>query len=130
MAQKKSEKAFWNLYAKCYDAISHLIPYQEMMAYITQALDLKPGERLLDAGCGTGNLELALWKDFSRKYLAERLRIDALDFSDVMLSRAIKKCEDIHEISFRVADLNEPLPFPDGIFDKIACVNTLFAVRN
>jgi ubiquinone/menaquinone biosynthesis C-methylase UbiE len=129
MAQKKSEKFFWNLYAFCYDAISHLIPYQEMMADVTEAIDLKPGERLLDAGCGTGNLELAVWKDFQRKYPGQKVRIDAVDFSESMLSRAIKKCENIHEISFRWMDLNEPLPYPDEIFDKIVSVNVLYALN-
>lgn len=126
--QKKTEKMFWNFYAFCYDAISHLIPYQEMMADVTEAIDLKPGERLLDAGCGTGNLELAIWKDFQKKYPGQKVRIDAVDFSESMLSRAIKKCENIHEVSFRWMDLNEPLPYPDGIFDKIACINTLYAL--
>jgi ubiquinone/menaquinone biosynthesis C-methylase UbiE len=129
MAQRKSEKFFWNLYAFCYDAISHLIPYQEMMAEVTEAIDLKPGERLLDAGCGTGNLELAIWKDFQKKYPGQKMRIDAVDFSESMLSRAIKKCENIHEISFRWMDLNEPLPYPDEIFDKIVCVNVLYALN-
>ncbi len=128
--KKKSEKFFWNTYAVCYDTITRLIPYQEMMTEIVSHLNLKPGERLLDAGCGTANLERTLWENFRTKYPGHPLRIDAVDFSESMLLRAIRKCETLHEISFRWMNLNEPLPYPDGIFDKIACVNTLYALQN
>ena len=49
-------KLLWNLYARCYDRITGLLPYQEMLDEVVAALELKPGMRVLDAGCGTGAL--------------------------------------------------------------------------
>ncbi len=49
---------FWNIYAKFYDSIYYLMPYRQLLWDCFEALDLKPGMRLLDAGCGSGNFAL------------------------------------------------------------------------
>ena len=114
---------FWDIYAFCYDSISHLAPYREMLRIVSEELNLRPKMRVLDAGCGTGNFE---------KYLRNRgieCEIVGIDFSEGMLRRARNKCKD-GSTEFCRADLVHPLPFLDGSFDRILCINVLYAVSN
>ncbi len=116
---------FWSFYATCYDALNELRPYREMLQRIVALLEIKHGQNtlhILDAGCGTGNLEQLLKET--------GVRIVALDFSPVMLTRAREKCSGNNLIQFQQADLNQPLPFSDGIFDRIVCVNTLYILND
>ena len=76
---------------------------------------VRPGDRVLDACCGTGDLALA-----ARKAGAE---VVGLDFSERMLERARRKSS---EIEWLQGDLLE-LPFEDASFDA-ATVG--FGVRN
>lgn len=79
-----SEK-LWEVYASCYDAISHLAPYQEMMVEIVDRANLQDGMEILDAGCRTGNLI----KEIINRQV--RVKIVAVDFSKAMLKRARRK---------------------------------------
>src|SRR5262249_20926903 len=76
---------------------------------------VRPGDRVLDACCGTGDLALA----------GERAggRVVGLDFSVRMLQRARRKSSTIEWVE---GDLLS-LPFPEGTFDA-ATVG--FGVRN
>jgi len=111
----RSESAsdgFWDLYSRYYDAINQLMPYRKLLWDVYQALDLQPGMRVLDAGCGTGNFEA---------FIAEKdppdVRIEALDFSPRMLRVARGKCDRLGAYTFEQADLNRPLPYADATFD-------------
>lgn len=75
----------------------------------------RPGERVLDACCGTGDLALA----------ARRLgaRVTGVDFSERMLERARRKAPDVEWVRGDVL----ALPFASGEFDA-ATVG--FGVRN
>ncbi|PIR43223.1 hypothetical protein COV24_03880 [candidate division WWE3 bacterium CG10_big_fil_rev_8_21_14_0_10_32_10] len=53
-------KKFWEKYFKTYDVLNVLIPYQELLDTIIDKLKVKPGEKILDAGSGTGNLAIKL----------------------------------------------------------------------
>ena len=81
----------------------------------TIAAAVRPGDRVLDACCGTGDLAVA----------AERAGavVTGLDFSPAMLERARRKSSTIEWVE---GDLLA-LPFPDGSFDA-ATVG--FGVRN
>jgi demethylmenaquinone methyltransferase/2-methoxy-6-polyprenyl-1,4-benzoquinol methylase len=76
---------------------------------------VRPGDRVLDACCGTGDLALA----------AERAggRVTGLDFSERMLERARRKQQTVTWVRGDVLEL----PFADGEFDA-ATVG--FGVRN
>ena len=76
---------------------------------------VRPGERVLDACCGTGDLALAAARAGGR--------VTGLDFSERMLERARRKGPELEWVR---GDLLE-LPFPDGSFDA-ATVG--FGVRN
>lgn len=74
----------------------------------------RPGERVLDVGCGTGTLAIAA-----------KVRVDpggavqGVDASPEMLARAKKKAKKAAiEVLFRNG-LAEALPFPDGQFDVV-----------
>jgi demethylmenaquinone methyltransferase/2-methoxy-6-polyprenyl-1,4-benzoquinol methylase len=101
--------------------------YDAMNRVMTAGLDLRwrrlaasevvtPGDRVLDAACGTGDLALA-------DHRAGALEVTGLDFSPRMLERARHKAPGLR---FVEGDLLA-LPFADGSFDA-ATVG--FGVRN
>ncbi|MDO8445733.1 MAG: methyltransferase domain-containing protein [Deltaproteobacteria bacterium] len=74
-------------------------------------IDIKPGERVLDIGCGTGNYTVEV-----AKRVADVIGIDS---SEEMLGWARIKAQkaDI-KASFKAADAMN-LPFPDSSFDAV-----------
>jgi demethylmenaquinone methyltransferase/2-methoxy-6-polyprenyl-1,4-benzoquinol methylase len=101
--------------------------YDAMNRVMTMGLDLRwrrlaassvvrPGDRVLDAACGTGDFALA-------DHRAGALRVTGLDFSPRMLERARRKAP---EVEFVEGDMLA-LPFADESFDA-ATVG--FGVRN
>lgn len=79
-----------------------------------------PGERILDAGCGTGVFTLDL--------LSAESRIVGLDISLPMLCWANKKLEGrpFQPVS---GDMNA-LPFRDGSFDKVVSITALEFIQD
>jgi ubiquinone/menaquinone biosynthesis C-methylase UbiE len=112
--------SFWDLYASCYDAIAALTPYRAMVDEIVGLVPQTP-LRLLDAGCGTGNLLLAL------RQQRPRATLTGIDVSSPMLKRARSKLPDVY---LRRSDLDRPLPFDDGSFDVVTSVNVVYAVAD
>lgn len=125
VAAEPAVDGFWDTYSRYYDSVYRLMPYRKMLWDAYQELELAPGMRLLDAGCGTGNFE---------HFIAEKnhppVEIDAVDFSPAMLTRAREKCRDLDHVRFSQANLNERLPFEDGTFDRIISVNVLYALED
>src|SRR5919202_7053619 len=103
--------------APVYDAMNRLMTagLDRRWRRLTAEDAVRPGDRVLDACCGTGDLALA----------AERAggRVTGLDFSERMLERARRKSASIEWVC---GDLLE-LPFPDEAFDA-ATVG--FGIRN
>jgi len=81
---------------------------------LAEAMDLRPGARVLDVAAGNGNASLA----FARRWCD----VTSTDYVDTLLSRgrARAEAEDL-DIAFQLADA-ENLPFGDGTFD--AAVST------
>jgi len=80
------------------------------------------GERVLDAGCGTGNLAFAL---------AGRCNVDSIqgiDFSAVYVKEAAAKNDD-PRIAFREGDICA-LPYGDATFDRVLSLLVLHFVPN
>lgn len=118
-----SHANLWRLYARVYDSVMlWFLPYRKLTHEVVDRLRPAPGARILDAGCGTGNLIGHL--------VQTRPDVEAVgvDFSEAMLRRARKKSKQLRTATFLEADLNERLPFGDGEFDGITCVNVLYAV--
>ncbi|HSL65204.1 MAG TPA: bifunctional demethylmenaquinone methyltransferase/2-methoxy-6-polyprenyl-1,4-benzoquinol methylase UbiE [Gaiellaceae bacterium] len=76
---------------------------------------VRPGDRVLDAACGTGDLAIEGARAGGR--------VTGLDFSEAMLERARRKAPELEWVR---GDLLA-LPFPDGSFDA-ATVG--FGIRN
>lgn len=118
----------WDYYAKCYDSLNFLLPYQELQRSVSQRILSFGGTRVLDAACGTGNLEEMLRKEEARRG-PTILEIQAIDSSREMLARAHEKHSRDRGIIFQCCDLNKVLPFGDKVFHQIASINTLYAVQ-
>jgi ubiquinone/menaquinone biosynthesis C-methylase UbiE len=69
-------------------------------------------ERILDLGCGTGSLTLAL----ARRSATSRIR--GLDFSDAYVEYARRRAGDDPRIGFQVGDACA-MPFPEASFDRV-----------
>jgi demethylmenaquinone methyltransferase / 2-methoxy-6-polyprenyl-1,4-benzoquinol methylase len=103
--------------APVYDAMNHVMTAgldRRWRRETAQAV-VSPGDRVLDACCGTGDLALANMKAGSR--------VTGLDFSEQMLERARAKSSAVEWVQGDAL----ALPFADGSFDA-ATVG--FGVRN
>ena len=77
-------------------------------------LGLRPGALVLDAPTGAGALAEALQQD--------GYEVHALDMDGTAQARLGDR--------FRLGDLNEPLPYPDGRFELVACVEGVEHLEN
>jgi demethylmenaquinone methyltransferase/2-methoxy-6-polyprenyl-1,4-benzoquinol methylase len=104
--------------APVYDAMNRLMTagLDQRWREVTVRETVRPGDRVLDACCGTGDLAVAARK-------AEAGSVVGVDFSERMLERARRKAPDLEWIQ---ADMLA-LPFEAGSFDA-AVVG--FGVRN
>ena len=84
-----------------------------------EALDLVPGSRTLEIGCGGGQLAANIAPS-----LGEKGKYVGLDASDEQLEAARAAYADIPNAEFVRGDATS-LPFEDGSFDRVVAVNTL-----
>ena len=113
----------WNLYAACFDLVAGLAPYRDMLDEVVAALDLRPGMRVLDAGCGTGALELRL----AARY--PDVEVVAVDASPAMLARARRRTWSVSP-RFVDADIDDFLAKEKGRFDRVVSVNLIWALAD
>lgn len=72
---------FWDQYARSYDGLLEFAPYVHLIDHISDKVIAQKPRRVLDLGCGTGNVAgLLLRKDPS-------LVVDAVDWSEQMLNQ-------------------------------------------
>lgn len=112
----------WNLYAFCYDSIMSLKPYQDLMTNIVFKAEVKNGHKILDIGCGTGNLCFFLKKKLGS---LDNVKVMGVDLSSEMLKRARRKFRGEKNASFLRADVFN-LPFCGEKFDRIVINNVLY----
>jgi demethylmenaquinone methyltransferase / 2-methoxy-6-polyprenyl-1,4-benzoquinol methylase len=110
-------QAMFDRIAPVYDAMNHIMTggLDRRWRTLTAQAVVRPGDRVLDACCGTGDLALAARRAGGN--------VIGVDFAERMLQRARQKSA---EIDWVQGDLLA-LPFEDGAFDS-ATVG--FGVRN
>lgn len=121
---KKAEPMLWDLYALVYDQVMRRsAPYRQLVQEVCRLMELPAGGRLLDAGCGTGNCleQAARWPE---------VQAVGMDSSQAMLKRAVNKLKESDNTVLQAGDLDQPLPFEEGVFDVVVCVNALYSTKN
>lgn len=109
-AVTRAAQVFWSRYFAVYDTLNQARPYQAMIARQVELLAPRPGDRVLDAGTGSGNLAAALDRTGAA--------VMGIDFCEPALPLARRKAP---RATFRFGDLTRPLDFRDGEFDLVAC---------
>jgi ubiquinone/menaquinone biosynthesis C-methylase UbiE len=100
-----------------YDLLIWLVTLGQERAFREEMLrlaHLKPGETVLDVGCGTGTLAIA-----AKRQVGITGTVYGLDASPEMIARAQKKARKAGvEVVFKKA-FAQSLPFPDSQFDVV-----------
>ncbi|MDE2166262.1 MAG: DUF2218 domain-containing protein [Alphaproteobacteria bacterium] len=101
--------------ARLYDFTVWLMTLGREQAFREKILGLahlKPGESVLDVGCGTGSLAIA-----SKRHVGPTGIVNGIDASPQMIARARKKAAKAGaEVAFQQAPA-QALPFPEAQFD-------------
>jgi ubiquinone/menaquinone biosynthesis C-methylase UbiE len=75
---------YWDRFSgRPYDVLEKITPQAKYASLIGRALDLRPGDRVLDLGCGTGMNLAAL-----REAVGPEGRVHAVDYSPRMVAKA------------------------------------------
>ena len=110
-----------------YDLFNHLTSFGLATGWRREALKpLKPGMRVLDLGCGTGDLAID-----AIKKIGSSGEVIGLDFSEYAIREAKRKSNELLSQFLRfgfschfhyfLSDLEARLPFTDNTFTKICC---------
>ena len=87
-----------------------------------EAMALRAGERVLDAGCGTG-----LLTELIASQVGDSGHVSGLDYSQDMLDFAAPRCEPLGNVDLHQGSVTQ-LDFADDTFDVASCVQTLLYV--
>jgi len=115
----------YDLVASRYDAVKQFNPRDEswfVARPLLKGLDGVERPLILDVATGTGRLPLALLRDH---FGATGGRIVGLDLSKGMLRRARAKLRPYGEQVWLVWQDASHLPFGDGVFDGVTCLESL-----
>ena len=87
---------------------------------MVRTMNLQPGEIVLDLGCGEGSTSVFLAKHYRVKVVAVDLWIQATFLADKFAATGYRdRILPLH------LDVTEKLPFAQGYFDAIFCMNSL-----
>lgn len=119
----KDNKVFYSEYSdniimKRFESPNQLRRYAHRQQYLVFLKYIKPGMKVLDAGCGEGILAVMMAKMGAA--------VTACDISKPNIDVCIKYAaeEKVDNISFLLAD-SENLPFPDNSFDLVVSSHVL-----
>lgn len=106
----------YDAWAKVYDLFWARY-VNKTLPVLQRAVNVAPGDRVLDLACGTGELE-------RRMLDAEpQVQLVGVDLAPSMVERARTKLGERSGVRFEQADAHE-LPFADAAFDIVVCANT------
>jgi len=96
-----------------YDPLCRLLGMPKVHRPLVDQAGIRPGQRVLEIGCGTGNLALLV------KRLYPEAEVLGLDPDAKALARARRKCER-RGLDVRLdRGFAEELSYPDGSFDRV-----------
>ncbi len=96
-----------------YDLVTRFSGLGGLFAEMIQLAEVRPGQRVLDVGCGTGNLLLKLGRSQPGVELA------GLDPDARMLASAQRKARRARVAVAWQRGFAQELPYPDGSFDRV-----------
>jgi len=120
--QIEAVKAAYRRYARFYDAVFGPV-LQPGRKAVVNALQCRPGDRVLEVGVGTG-LSLSLYP--------RSVRLTGIDLSHEMLQKARARAAK-HKLDHVEALLEmdaHAMSFPDQAFDKVVAMYVVSAVEN
>jgi len=118
-----SQTVFWDHYAKAYDGLLHLEPYRHLVDHVSDLGLAKAPRQVLDLGCGTGNVAIALLEK------NQKVRVDAVDWSSAMLARFARKTQD-ERLSVRRRDALQYLSMTRRRYDVIILNNVVYTIAD
>ena len=90
--------------------------------WIMEHYHIQPGMRVLELGCGTGNM----WHE-AAKWLPRDATLTLTDFSEGMVEAAMANVPALPNISFRQVDIQQ-IPYEDNSFDLVIANMMLYHV--
>jgi SAM-dependent methyltransferase/esterase/lipase len=144
---KEEEREFWKSYLDKYSFVVNIPDYWDLMNLVYILLgEVRPQDRILDAGCGIGNygtfllvklLYAARNQPIFLGHEHQSFHYVGLDFVREAMLQARKNQQDIEKEfvqikdlmasgkllsgSYFLADLETDLPFKENTFDKVCC---------
>ena len=113
---------FWNTISGIYDFVENTFNgkvNKDIVQYVANQIDAN--DNVLECACGTGMFSLPIAKRCKR--------LTATDFADKMLRQARKKCKDLPNVIFELADITK-LQYADETFDKVVAANVIHLLDN
>jgi ubiquinone/menaquinone biosynthesis C-methylase UbiE len=114
----------WNIYGHVYDGLLKLYPYRYLCSTVVEWADPIPGSRVVDIGCGTGNVTKLLSNSGAK--------VVAIDNSATMLGRLRKKLRkeiDARKVTVIEGDAVRELEnLDDHSVDRVVMMNVLYAL--
>jgi SAM-dependent methyltransferase len=123
---RRTIAVLWWAYGCVYDGLENFWPYKNLVSLVAFRVNAKPAMRVLELGCGTGNVIKEIRRLYPDTY------VDGVDVSTTMLKRARQKLEaDIEggAVTLHECELLSYLgAAADNFYDRITMVNVLYAV--
>lgn len=113
---------FWNRISGIYDFVENTFNgkvNRDIAQYVANQIDAN--DNVLECACGTGMFSLSIAKRCKR--------LIATDFADKMLRQARKKCKNLPNVFFELADITR-LNYDDESFDKVVAANVIHLLDN
>jgi ubiquinone/menaquinone biosynthesis C-methylase UbiE len=96
-----------------YDPVAKLLGTESAHRELIEQAHLRPGQRVLEIGCGTGNLAILV------KALHPEVDVVGLDPDPKALERARRKAERQRVSVALDRGYSDELPYPDGSYDRV-----------
>jgi ubiquinone/menaquinone biosynthesis C-methylase UbiE len=121
---EKKQEGQMGSWARYYDLIMFFLTLgrEKKLRQITLDLaQIKPGDKILEIGCGTGTLTLAIKERVGTTGEAKGIDI-APEMAEIATCKAARKGADVN---IQVGSI-EKIPFPENRFDKVLCSFMIF----